>query len=77
MMSWLYRQRAGYIRIHQQEFVSEADKQAYIKEWVANFEISDWLQTHPQPGVVFFARHVETQPENVSTCSRSCPSAFY
>eukprot|EP00996_Jenningsia_fusiforme_P002589 NODE_3415_length_981_cov_34.399142_g3137_i0.p1 GENE.NODE_3415_length_981_cov_34.399142_g3137_i0~~NODE_3415_length_981_cov_34.399142_g3137_i0.p1 ORF type:complete len:323 (-),score=65.56 NODE_3415_length_981_cov_34.399142_g3137_i0:13-906(-) len=44
-MAWIQNDRTAYIEEFSSEFSSAADRTEYLKAWVANYEISDYLNT--------------------------------
>ncbi len=65
-MEIIQAQRQQYITENPHEFKTKKDKEKYMKDWVANYEISDLLQIFPPLNDnVFFLRHVSFQYPNL------------
>jgi hypothetical protein len=47
MMAWLQQARLAWIAAHASAFPTAGSRQAYLRAWVANYEISDYLITRP------------------------------
>ena len=57
-MKSIQTQRKEYIASHKSDFKTQAAEDSYITDWVANYEISDFLQTtNPELDNMFFLRH--------------------
>ena len=57
-MKSIQTQRKEYIASHKSEFKTRRDEDGYITDWVANFEISDYIQSiNSELDNVFFLRH--------------------
>jgi hypothetical protein len=52
MMEWLNRDRSLYISEHPEEFDNQRESDCYMSDWVANFEISDFLRAASADAVV-------------------------
>jgi len=61
-MMFIQIARINYIVAHQQDFSNKKDEGIYMKDWVANYEISDYLNTNPNPHIIFL-RNIERKPE--------------
>lgn len=44
-IKFIHSCRVNYIEAHKSEFQNESDSKGYIKDWVANYEISDFLRS--------------------------------
>ncbi|KAI6645879.1 hypothetical protein LOD99_13137 [Oopsacas minuta] len=65
MMSWLLNNRQKYVLNHKTNFPVELinsgtiyDEERYLRDWVANYEISDWLHKKKN-GKIHFVRRLE------------------
>jgi len=57
-MRWLHESREKWIAGHAADFPGTTEHKAYLRAWVANYEISDWLCTRVLPGsAVHFVRY--------------------
>ncbi|KAH3761658.1 hypothetical protein Pelo_6508 [Pelomyxa schiedti] len=67
IMQHIHDQRYCYMIDHSDEFPRHAERDSYLRDWVANYEISDWMGiTNPQFGnCIQFARQVEPHPEKL------------
>ena len=71
MMAWLMDTRHKYVLNHKSSFPVEFinsgtvhDEERYLRDWVANYEISDWLKMNKN-GRIHFVRRLERDIENV------------
>lgn len=66
VMSWLQSERKAYVLSHASEFVDAASVTKYMRDWVANYEISDWLGRRAATGArpIGFIRHIERDPDS-------------
>ena len=71
MMSWLLHNRQKYVLSNKTSFPVEMinsgtvyDEERYLRDWVANYEISDWLQLKKN-GRVHFVRRIERDQTDV------------
>ena len=71
MMAWLLDTRHKYVLSHKSSFPVEFinsgtvhDEERYLRDWVANYEISDWLRMKKN-GRVHFVRRIERDLDNV------------
>jgi len=62
VMQFIQDDRRDYIHKYQHEFKSVEDEKKYMLDWVANYEIGDWLTTHFSKQVHFF-RHLHKSVE--------------
>jgi len=44
VMSFVAKDQANYIQPHKSEFKNEEKEKAYMRDWVANYEISHWMK---------------------------------
>lgn len=54
VIQFIQKDRTEYINKNSNLFLSEIEKQFYLKDWVANYEISDYLKTNPLKNLFFF-----------------------
>jgi len=59
VMQWLRNRRLNYVSENENEFKNEREKRGYLSDWVANFEISDYIKENFQGNDhIFFIRHL-------------------
>lgn len=56
-MRFIQDSRKAYIEEHEKDFPSHDEKEEYMRAWVANYEISDYLQTYKVSQNVYFFRY--------------------
>jgi len=64
-MIYVQSSRFSYITNNHHEFNNENSTDKYMKDWVANYEISDYLNLNPNPRIIFL-RNIERKPQ---TCN--------
>eukprot|EP00696_Hemimastix_kukwesjijk_P019574 gnl/Hemi2/8889_TR3073_c0_g1_i1.p1 gnl/Hemi2/8889_TR3073_c0_g1~~gnl/Hemi2/8889_TR3073_c0_g1_i1.p1 ORF type:complete len:101 (+),score=3.45 gnl/Hemi2/8889_TR3073_c0_g1_i1:317-619(+) len=45
VMIWIHQQRHRYVDAHPASFPTAREKAYYLSDWVANYELSDWLHS--------------------------------
>eukprot|EP00455_Lapot_gusevi_P015945 TRINITY_DN18130_c0_g1_i2.p1 TRINITY_DN18130_c0_g1~~TRINITY_DN18130_c0_g1_i2.p1 ORF type:complete len:337 (+),score=54.20 TRINITY_DN18130_c0_g1_i2:76-1011(+) len=55
-MAYVQKDRKKYLENYAHEFNSEAERKKYQSDWVANYEISDWIRLKGNPEVHFVRR---------------------
>ncbi|KAJ5075228.1 hypothetical protein M0811_07581 [Anaeramoeba ignava] len=57
-MKFIQNDRENYVKTHSNEFSTEKEKENYLRDWVANYEISDYIKYKANPNVIF-SRFIE------------------
>jgi hypothetical protein len=65
IMDFIQTDRQKYIAEYSHEFTNESEKNRYMEDWVANYEISDWLKRGKcnDKLIIHFFRCVERSPD--------------
>jgi hypothetical protein len=59
-MKFIFDWRSKYIQDHLSDFPTEKSKKDYIRAWIANYEISDYLKSKSPLANILFLRYNET-----------------
>eukprot|EP01130_Rhizamoeba_saxonica_P002854 TRINITY_DN1269_c5_g2_i1.p1 TRINITY_DN1269_c5_g2~~TRINITY_DN1269_c5_g2_i1.p1 ORF type:complete len:186 (+),score=42.37 TRINITY_DN1269_c5_g2_i1:847-1404(+) len=62
-MEYLQEDRSNYINGHRDLFKDNSARNKYQRDWVANYEISDWLKLKYHKNTLFI-RNIEPDPQN-------------
>jgi hypothetical protein len=58
VMKFIHNDRSNYIKKFKQDFKSQKEITTYMQDWVANYEISDFMKKN-QNKEIFFIRNIE------------------
>lgn len=64
-MKFIYIDRMKYLEEYENEFSNERERSAYLSDWVANYEISDYMTAFPNKRI-HFVRAIERNFEKVN-----------
>ncbi|KAJ4458830.1 hypothetical protein PAPYR_5354 [Paratrimastix pyriformis] len=53
VMASIQTSRSAYLQNHGEEFPTQEEHARYLRDWVANYEISDYLRAYPDPSLFF------------------------
>ena len=65
-MTFVHARRSAWVDSHPADFAAPDARRRYLREWVANYEISDWLRGRGQAGV-HFARYNQWPQHEVAS----------
>eukprot|EP00746_Dinoflagellata_sp_MGD_P027350 gnl/MRDRNA2_/MRDRNA2_164566_c0_seq1.p1 gnl/MRDRNA2_/MRDRNA2_164566_c0~~gnl/MRDRNA2_/MRDRNA2_164566_c0_seq1.p1 ORF type:complete len:323 (-),score=65.81 gnl/MRDRNA2_/MRDRNA2_164566_c0_seq1:107-1075(-) len=66
-MCFIQDSRKSYIQNHQKDFPSYDEQEEYMRAWVANYEISDYLQKSNAPQNSYFFRYNQWPERDAAT----------
>ncbi len=63
-MKYINNDRRNYIFINQEKFLESKDLNSYLRDWVANYEISDYFRNYEDNKNIWFFRNVSYDHPN-------------